>query len=339
MRGRTTIRLSINIHFEVMGMASAGPFQRRRGERTWPNGRLQLSRRGDNAGTLEQLTTSPWLISMVVMLLGPLVLLRLIGLYYTAFDYPWRDVHPYEYAYQSRVFDLVAVRRFEQFAWQLPLPWPQYERGQLGWYRQGLREVARHRPLIEALTDGQDLAIVLAAAVANQGNSYQRPLGWDGLERIQVWMGEYLTWPWPEWAWARQQWEASFKQYSVGVAQITPLDTEILGYAAARVNLLEEQVSIQMMLEKLSAVRYQANLLGIERNDGFILTLIANNSGLELLTAYNSYGRDMTQFLAQVEGAREQLSKMVTYIHYLHTQEHWPLPADINWEYVMELAR
>jgi hypothetical protein len=33
------------------------------------------------------------------------------------------------------------------------------------------------------------------------------------------------------------------------------------------------------------------------------------------------------------------LSKMMTYIYYLHTQEDWPLPADINWDYVMALAR
>jgi hypothetical protein len=340
---RTGFEIAVSIFyptdFEVMGMPSAGPLQRRREEDSWRSDKLYLGRRLETIDTLEQVTASPWLISLAVMVLGPLVILRLIGLYYTAFDNPWRDVHPYEYAYQSRIFDIVAVRRFEQFAWQVPLPWPQYERGRLGWYRQGLREVARHRPMIEALTEGQDLGIVLAAAIANQGNSYQRPLGWDGLERIQVWIGEHISWPWPEWTWARQQWEASFKQYSVGIGQITPLDTKVLGYAAERVNLLEEQVSIQMMLEKLSAVHYRANLVGIERNDSFILMLIANNSGLELINVYNNYGRDMAKFLSQVEGAREQLSKMMTYIYYLHTQEDWPLPADINWDYVMALAR
>jgi hypothetical protein len=68
---RTGFEIAVSIFyptdFEVMGMPSAGPLQRRREEDSWRSDKLYLGRRLETIDTLEQVTASPWLISLAVM--------------------------------------------------------------------------------------------------------------------------------------------------------------------------------------------------------------------------------------------------------------------------------
>jgi len=58
-------------------------------------------------------------------------------------------------------------------------------------YRQGAVEVRQNRATIEALATDHAPAILLAAAIANQNHSWQRPMGLDWRERIQIAIGEH----------------------------------------------------------------------------------------------------------------------------------------------------
>jgi hypothetical protein len=53
----------------------------------------------------DYLTTSPWILSFIVFVFGPVVALRLITLYYTAPAPHWRIVYPYEYSFNRSIFD------------------------------------------------------------------------------------------------------------------------------------------------------------------------------------------------------------------------------------------
>ncbi|RIK38601.1 MAG: hypothetical protein DCC55_20565, partial [Chloroflexi bacterium] len=316
-------------------MASVHSYQRRRPGRFWPDGEQQLVRRRGPETAQADLVASPWFLTFVIFVLAPVMALRLVGLYYTEFEPHTGSLHPYEAAYRRYMLDFNTLRGF---ALSVPMPWPQYARGQLGWYRQGLREVAKHRALIEQLAPDQELGTLVAAAVANQGNSYQRPFGWAGLEKLQTWLGRHFDWPWPQWERGYKRWEAWFEQSSVGIGQITPQEVEWLGYPPDRINLLVDPISIALMLEKLAVVRHQAEQLGLGRSDAMILMLIAGNTDGDLIQLYSTYGRNMEEFLAHNEWARRQLAKMMTYIAYLHTAEQWPLPQGIDWYYILSMA-
>lgn len=49
----------------------------------------------------------------------------------------------------------------------------------------------QNRATIEALATDHVPAILLAVAIANQGNSWQRPMGLDWGERIQIAIGKH----------------------------------------------------------------------------------------------------------------------------------------------------
>jgi hypothetical protein len=316
-------------------MASSFSHQRRRPVRFWPGSAPQFSRRRGATTAEEDFVASPWFLSFVLFVLAPVMALRLAGLYFTEFEPRASTLHPYEAAYQRYLLDFDTLRGF---ALTLPMPWPQFARGQLGWYRQGLREVAKHRALIEQLSLNQDLGTLVAAAVANQGNSYQRPFGWAGLEQIQTWLGRRFDWPWPQWAWGQQRWEAWFEQSSVGIGQITPNEVEWLGYQRDQIDLLVDPVSIALMLEKLAVVQHQAEQLGLGRTETVALMMIASNTDGDLIQFYSSYGRNLEEFLAHHQSGRRQLAKMTTYLAYLHSAEGWPLPYGIDWHYLLSLA-
>lgn len=286
----------------------------------------------------EPLLTEPWAYNFFVFVLIPLVILRLVGFYYLDHPTRWDIARRYEYAYPGQLLSINPLRRLSI---RLTTPWPQYKQGKLGWYRQGLREVAENRRLIEALTTRQERGVVLAAAIANQGNSYQRLLGWEGLERFQVWVGTSIHWPFPEGSWVGAKWGAYFQQYSVGVGQITPAEVAQLGYHIEKIDLFDDAASIRLMQAKLELIRQLAERLNVTPDDAFILMLVGNNndSGPEIVHNYIKLHSQMDRFLTANPGSRLQLLKMLTYIDYLHTHANWSLPNDVDWAYLWRMAR
>lgn len=305
---------------------------------SWSDQNSRLVPNFGRATAGEPLLTAPWAYNFFVFILIPLVILRLVGFYYLDHPARWDIARRYEYAYPGQLLSLNPLRRLS-IRWTTP--WPQYKQGKLGWYRQGLREVAENRRLIEALTTRQERGVVLAAAIANQGNSYQRLLGWEGVERFQVWMGSHLYWPFPEGSWAATKWIACFQQYSVGIGQITPAEVVQLGYHIDKIDLFDDAVSVRLMQAKLELIRQLAERLGVTRNDAFILMLVGNNndSGPEIVHDYINLHGKMDRFLTANPGSRLQLLKMLTYIDYLHTHANWSLPADVDWAYLWRMAR
>jgi hypothetical protein len=288
----------------------------------------------------DYVTATPWIASFVIFVIAPLMALRIAGIYYFGVESHWGGLHPYEYAYQYTLrpggFDL-------SLGWELPReltpPWPQYDRGVPGWYRQGIAEVAEHRKFIESLNRGVDTGIILAAAIANQGNSPQRPLGWEGLERIQVWFGDHVQWPFPEWETARGYWNAWFQQYSVGIGQITPFEVERLGYKLSEIDLFDDRTSIELMHAKMALTYEKAIRLGLNRSDALILMMVSNNNMFDTVENFRQLDSNIHRFLAQSPYAQRQLTRMMTYINYLHTRAGWPLPAGVDWDYLCRLAR
>jgi hypothetical protein len=287
------------------------------------------------AATDDYRTTSPWILSFIVFVFGPVVALRLITLYYAAPAPHWRIVYPYEYSLNRTIFDLDLSG---PLSFDLSLPWPQDDKGIPGWYRQGLAEVRENHETIKRLTGGDDLGIVLAAAIANQGNSPQRPFGWTGLERLQVWIGQNLSWLAPEGIWFRTQWNDWFIHYSIGVGQLTRAEVERLGYAPERLNLFNDSANISLMHAKLDETYQKAIQLGLSRSDALLMMLVSNNDEFDTIAHFQEYGYDIEAFLAGSLYGQQQLARMMTYVHYLHVHEGWPLPADVDWNYLRQMA-
>jgi len=227
----------------------------------------------------------------------------------------------------------VASGQEERADWWVP--WPNNFVGRLGWYRQGLREVEDQRHYIRSLATEEVPAILVAAAIANQGNSPQRPFGWSGLERLQKWLGSRFEWRLPVWHWANARWHNYFEKPSVGVGQIQPDEAVRLVYAGDRLNLFDDRVSIALMQAKL--VRASALLAAIDLNptDRFALIAISNNDnsdGARIYAQFEAVDRDLLQLLMQEEPLRRQLARMMTYVEYLHEHDDWMLPDSINVE-------
>ncbi len=215
------------------------------------------------------------------------------------------------------------------------VPWPNNFVGRLGWYRQGLREVEDQRRYIRSLATEEVPAILIAAAIANQGNSPQRPFGWSGLERTQHWLGNRFEWQFTIWQGAMARWNNYFEKPSVGIGQIQPDEAIRLAYAGDRLNLFDDRVSIALMQAKL--LRAAGLLAAIELNatDRFALIAISNNDnsdGARIYAQFEAVDRDLFKLLAQEEALRRQLARMLTYIDYLHAYDNWMLPDAINVE-------
>ncbi len=289
----------------------------------------------------EQITRSTWLMRFMLLALSAWLSLRVLGFYDNSYANTGRIVNPH--------LNLPTVKMNVRASLAGLVPWPLYQQGKLSWYRQGLREVERNRVLIEQLADDNVSSVLLAAAVANQGNSYQRPFGWQGLEQAQIWLGQHIEWPqtqWPQWQWAHSRWEARFEQYSVGIAQITPQEARDLGAPQFGPNqlptgLLDAEVSIRLMRAKLAAHQQVVTAAGLQLNetDRFVLTAIGNNDGPAIIQAYIDRGGDLITLLNTYPGARVQLAKIMSYINYLHEHEGWPLPVGVNCDHIWWLIR
>jgi hypothetical protein len=301
--------------------------------------------------TYDYLSASPRILGFVVFVFGPLVAWRLVGLYYNDFEPRWGNSYPYQYTYQYG-YDYgynygynnelrgwgLNVEPVKEYLSHWSPPWPQYDKGIPGWYQQGLVEVRENRQVIEMLTRGQDTGIILAAALFNQGNSGQRPFGWEGLERVQVWLGQHLEWRLSHWDWARTRWIAWFEQYSVGIGQITPAEVKRLGFQLGQVDLFDDSTSVTLMYTKLNQTYQQAIQLGLNRTDALILMMVSNNNEFDTIENFRMFDENIHLFLARSPYAQRQLTRMMTYIHHLNVHEYWPLPAGVDWDYLCRLA-
>ena len=222
------------------------------------------------------------------------------------------------------------------------IPWPNNFVGRLGWYRQGLDEVYQYRDFIASLADDELPSILLAAAIANQGNSIQRPFGWNGIEIVQTWLGRRFEWQLSVWESARQSWEDFFEEPSVGVGQIQPDEARRLTYFGDRVNLFDDRVSIGLMQAKMVAARELFQGLSLDPTELFALIAISNNDnsdGEALLRIYREHKGDLRHMLNSNEALRRQLARMMTYVDYLHNQGDWPLPPEVNVDHLWWLIQ
>jgi hypothetical protein len=233
--------------------------------------------------------------------------------------------------YYASVYNNVGARI------QAYLPWPNFATGEMGWYRHGLREVAAHTRVIKAVADERVPAILLAAAIANQGSSAQRPFGIDALERVQYWLGSNLDWPLPQWEWAAAHWHHYVEEPSIGVAQLLPDEARRLrGFG--RPDLFDDNTSIRLMYNKLAAVSAAADTLGLNQTQRFILLAIGNNDGLGTVERLVAYNRDLERYLADHPQSRTQIAKIMTFVDYLAEHGDWTLPEGINRDYIWSLA-
>lgn len=215
------------------------------------------------------------------------------------------------------------------------VPWPNNYVGRLGWYRQGLREVENRRTYIWSLATEEVPAILIAAAIANQGNSPQRPFGWAGLEHVQRWLGKHFEWRLALWQWAKARWENHFEEPSIGIGQIQPDEALRLAYAGDRLNLFDDRVSIALMQAKLVHAAELLAPLDLNVTDRFALIALSNNDnsdGRRIFDQFVAADHDLHKLLAEEEALCRQLARMMTYIEYLHAHEDWMLPDAINVE-------
>lgn len=241
------------------------------------------------------------------------------------------------------------------------IPWPNNFLGRLGWYRQGLREVQKHRDFIQTLAGDELPPILLAAAIANQGNSPQRPFGWEGLERIQAWLGYRFEWRLPPqpltidqlssaslatWFFAARQWAYAhwvnyFEEPSVGVGQIQPDEARRLAYAGDRIDLFSDRASIGLMQAKMVNAYHLFTSLDLSQTELFALLAISNNDnsdGVGILQQFQKAQYHLPQLLRESFAARRQLARMMTYVEYLNRQDCWEVPKGVNIRYLWWLV-
>lgn len=273
---------------------------------------------------------APWLLFMLMVTATSTAISVMNANNYPRFE--TKTALLYAYYYRSVQNGL----RESLIGWSAPLP--NHTVGRLGWYRHGLQEVRKNREFIESLLSDEVPAVLLAAAIANQGNSVQRPFGWDGLERVQTWLGMRFDWRLTQWQWGEQRWEAHFEQRSVGIGQIQPYEARHFGYAGDRMDLFDDRVSIGLMQAKMAATNDALGDLDVSYTDRFALMAVGNNHGTSIAYNYAANGNDLQRLFAHDESARRQLAKMLTYIHYLH-DDGWPLPEGVNLDHLWWLVR
>ncbi len=187
-------------------------------------------------------------------------------------------------------------------------------------YRQGAAEVRQNQATIEALASDRTPGILLAASIANQGNTYQRPLGVDWGERIQVVFG-------------------LGGDPSVGIGQIMPGEARGYGYKGDVWGLFDDRTSIGLMAAKLRRTESAVDSLHLDPTESFILVAIGNNIGDTVVTdpnRFRQYGT-ISGFLKNDDEARTQLLKMMNWMEYLQANEGWSFPEGVNTNRIWQL--
>lgn len=311
-------------------MARLNDTQSRSWPMPWPDHDGQSMQQAPFEGIYSQLLLLTCLLGLIIFGTGPLTASDTIEFYQFRFLTKLGSMYPYASTYNS----LATMGSGMHLTWDQVQPWPNAFQGRLGWYRQGIHEVAQNRLIIQSMESHGVPNILLAAAIANQSNSPTRPLGFNFPEKCQQWLGEHLDWPFPQWQWAKTEWEADFKQYSVGIAQITPGEVDELGYDHTKVDLFDPATSIKLMNIKMAKTSQAAAPLELNKTDWFILVALGNNEGPGVIESYEKSGRDMQSFLANDFRLRRQLARMMTYSDYLHTYENWPWPEGVNRDHI-----
>jgi len=301
----------------------------------WPDYDGQSMHQAPFEGIYSHLLLLTCLLGLITFGTGPLTNSDAIEFYQFRFLTKLGNMYPYASTYNS----LATIGAGVHLSWDQVQPWPNSFQGRLGWYRQGLHEVAQNRLLIQSLETKGVPTILLAASIANQGNAPTRPFGADLPERLQQWLGDHCDWPLPQWQWAKTEWDADFKQYSVGIAQIRPDEVEQFGYDLAKIDLFDPTTSIKLMNIKMARTIDAAAPFGLNKTDWFILVALGNNEGPSVIANYMTSGHDMQSFLANDFRLRRQLARMMTYSDYLHSYENWPWPEGVNRDHIWWLIR
>lgn len=243
----------------------------------------------------------------------------------------------------ERYFQYLAATYPSTYLREYPFKWYQRLIGQFVFHKQqlGLRGIQLtewYRSEIATLSSEQVPSVILAAAIANQGNAPTRPFNMDLLEKFQVFLGQTFDWPL---AVGRDTWNNIFESPSIGITQIMPCESH--GYSIAM--LFEPKVSIRLMLMKLQDTSRTALRLGMNPNDWFALTLIGNNIGAAAATGYHDYLHrytfepgDMKRFLEAVPSSKKQLARMLAYVQYMSQYEGWTLPEGVDMNYLWSLV-
>jgi hypothetical protein len=216
-------------------------------------------------------------------------------------------------------------------------PWPDFGHGALGWYRHGLREVQENAEVIRALDSDKVPAILLAAAIANQSSSAQRPFGIEFFERVQYWLGVNLDWPLPAWTWAADRWHEHIEQPSIGIAQLIPSEAQQLrGFG--RPDLFDDDTSIRLMYVKLAKSSAAADVLEMNQTQRFVVLAIANNDGFAGIARLVAYDLDLERYMAEHPNTRVQVAKIMSFVDHLAAGDEWSLPDGVNREYIWRLV-
>lgn len=248
----------------------------------------------------------------------------------------WQRMIPYQY---MRSFRNVAISTHLN---QYDFAWYQQLVGQFFFHRQqlGLRGVQIadwYRTEITITCNDELPPIILAAAIANQGNSPTRPFDSNLIEQVQVWLGKTFDWPF---ALGRANWEDKFESPSIGIAQIMPIE---------RVPTMSGSFSTTKPASvpdaKLQRASHAAGNLRLSRNDWFALTLLGDNFGEAAVSSYQGYLQSissaplrMKQYLRSGPENQKQLARMLAYVQFLADHEGWPLPKDIDMGYLWSLV-
>ncbi len=249
----------------------------------------------------------------------------------------WQRMIPYQYMRSFRNVAISTHLNQYDFAW--------YQRlvGQFFFHRQqlGLRGVQIadwYRTEITITCNDELPPIILAAAIANQGNSPTRPFDSNLIEQVQVWLGKTFDWPF---ALGRANWEDKFESPSIGIAQIMPIEAR--SYDVWQ--LFDDKTSIDLMFAKLQRASHAAGNLRLSRNDWFALTLLGNNFGEAAVSSYQGYLQSissaplrMKQYLRSGPENQKQLARMLAYVQFLADHEGWTLPKDIDMGYLWSLV-
>ena len=179
-------------------------------------------------------------------------------------------------------------------------------------YRRGASDVRQNRATIEALASDQVSGILLAAAIANQSNTYQRPFGLGLLEWGQTFFDS---------------------DPSVGVGQMRIGEAEGLGYKGTVQGLLDDSTSIQYMSLKLQNTTSALSEFDLDPTESFMLLAIGNNIGNTVAGRYKpikDQKGDVQTLLQNDLESRTQLLKMMNWMGYLYANDGWAFPADVD---------
>ncbi len=190
---------------------------------------------------------------------------------------------------------------------------------------EGRIAVKHNAATIEAAANRYDVPpTMVAAGIAAQGNSYQRPFGLDVLEQVQM------------------KWQTKFdpgNEPSVGIGQIEPSEALRFGVTDNPWDLFSPEVSIECMAAKLGGVDAAiADLakqgITVSERDRWMAMMIAQNGNTVVEALYTKYEANWNKYLNDPENPRNRerdylLPRVWEHMRWL--KEHgWYIPPDVE---------